>query len=64
MMSLTCGIYKLKCMYIAKQKQTHNYRKQTICYLWGEGREDGQGRDVELREPALYKIHKQQGYII
>ena len=36
-------------MYIAKQKQTHRYRKQISGYQWTEGSEAGQGRDMGLR---------------
>ena len=46
-------------MYIAKQKETHRYRKQTSVYQWGEGR--GQGKvgiqDLEI-QATRYKRNK------
>ena len=41
-------------MYIAKQKQTHRYRKQTSGYQRGEGREEEQIRGIELRDTNYY----------
>ena len=41
-------------MYIAKQKQSHRYRKQTNDYLWGEGRREGQDRGRELGDINYY----------
>ena len=35
-------------MYIAQQKQTHGYRKQTCAYKFGMGR-DGKNWDMGLR---------------
>ena len=37
-------------MYIAKQKQTHKYRKQTSGYQQGEGRGKGQDRGMGLMD--------------
>ena len=45
MILLTCGIYKIQQTGEKKKKQTHRYREQTSGYQWGEGREEGQGRD-------------------
>ena len=45
-------------MYIAKQKQTHRYRKQTRDYLWKEGRGEGQIRDRGLRDINYYVQNK------
>ena len=36
-------------MNIAKQKQTHRYRKQTSGYQWGEGRGEGQDNGMGLK---------------
>ena len=36
-------------MSIAKQKQTHRYRKQTTIHQWGDGRGEGQDRGMGLR---------------
>ena len=41
-------------MYIAKQKQTHRYRKQTRGYQWGEGRVEGQVWDMGLKDTNCY----------
>ena len=41
-------------MYIAKQKQTHRYRKQTSGYQWEEGRVEGQNRGMGLRDTNYY----------
>ena len=35
-------------MYIAKQKQTHRYRKLTSGHQWGEGKWEGQDRGREI----------------
>ena len=35
-------------MYIAKEKQTHRYRKQTSGYQWEEGSEQRQNRNMGL----------------
>ena len=43
---------KSKGMYIAKQ--THRYRKQTSGYQQGEGRGEGQHKDIELRDTNYY----------
>ena len=39
-------------MFIAKQKQTQRFRKQSSCYQWGEGSGKGQDEDrsMGLRE--------------
>ena len=51
-------------MYIAKQKQTHRYRKLTSGYQWGGG-EEGKIEvwDQEIQS-TVYKIGQQQGYIV
>ena len=41
-------------MYIAKQKQTQTYRKQTNGYQWGEGRGERQDRGMGLRDTNYY----------
>ena len=41
-------------MYIAKQKQTHRYRKQTSGYQWGEGRGEEQVKGMGLRDTNYY----------
>ena len=33
-------------MYIAKQKQTHRYRKEISGYQWGEVKAEGQQRGM------------------
>ena len=52
-------------MNVTKQKQTYRYREQTSGYWWGEGR--GRGKigvwDQEI-QTTMYKIKKQQGYIV
>ena len=49
----------------AKQKQTHRYRKQTSGYQKGEWRGEGQIRGMGLTDTTtMYKIDKQQGYIV
>ena len=48
MKSLISEIQKIKQMYIAKQKQTHRFRKQTSQYQWGEGTGEGHNRVMEL----------------
>ena len=52
-------------MYTAKQKQTRRYRRQTSGYQWGDGSGEGQERvwDQEV-QTTMYKIDKQQGYIV
>ena len=47
-----------------KQKKTHKYRRQTNGYQWGGGRGEEQDKDVGLRDTIMYKINKQQGYIV
>ena len=37
-------------MYIAKQKWTHRYRKQTSGYQWQEESGEGQDRGMGLRD--------------
>ena len=52
-------------MYIAKQKKSHRYRKQTSGCQWGEKREEGKYRGMALRNTNYYqKIYKQQRCII
>ena len=41
-------------MYIAKQKQTDRYRKQTSAYQWEEGRGEGHVRSNGLRGANYY----------
>ena len=41
-------------MYIAKQKQTHGYRKQTNVYQWGQGRGEELLRGMGLKETNYY----------
>ena len=41
-------------MYIAKQKLTQRYRKQTSRYHWGEGRAEGHDRGMGLRDTNYY----------
>ena len=41
-------------MYIAKQKQTHRYRKQTSAYHFGEERGEEQDRCKGLRDTNYY----------
>ena len=42
-----------------KQKHTHRHRKQTSCYLRGEGRRQAQIRGAGLRQQStIYKIDK------
>ena len=43
---------KMKRIYIAKQKQTHSYRKQTNGYQWGGGR--GKRKHMGLRDTNYY----------
>ena len=38
---------------MAKQKQTHRYRKKPSGYQWGEGR-GGQNRGMRLRDTRYY----------
>ena len=35
---------------MAKQKQTHRYRKPTSGYQWGDGSGEGQERGLGLRD--------------
>lgn len=37
-----------------KQKQSHQYRKQTTGYQWGEGREKGKDKGKGLRGTNYY----------
>ena len=46
--------YKQKQMYIAKEKQTCRYIKQTSGYQWGEARGEGQVRGIGLRDTNYY----------
>ena len=39
---------------MAKQKQTHRYRKQTSGYQWGEGRGVGGDGVMGLRDTNYY----------
>ena len=57
---------KIKRVNIRKQKQTHRYREQTSGYQWGEGRGEGQAGGMGLRDTktTVYKIDKQQGYVV
>ena len=48
----------------AEQKETHRYTKQTCSQQRGEGREKGQISEMGLRNKPMYKIDKQQGYIV
>ena len=41
---------KNKTNVYAKEKHTYRYRKQTSGYQWGEGREEGQDRNMELSD--------------
>ena len=41
-------------MYIAKQKQTHRYRKQTSGYQRGDRRVEGQVMGMRLRDTNYY----------
>ena len=41
-------------MYMAKQKQTHKYRKQTYVYQWGKGRREGKDRAMGLKDTNYY----------
>ena len=41
-------------MYIAKQKQTHRYRKKNSGYQWGEGRGEEQVKGMGLRDTNYY----------
>ena len=41
-------------MYIAKQKKSHRYRKQTSGCQWGEKREEGKDRGMALRNTNYY----------
>ena len=41
-------------MYIAKQKQTHRYRKQASGYQWAEGRMEGREEGMRLRDTNYY----------
>ena len=43
-------------MYVAKQKQTHRYRKQTSGYQWGEGRGAGARQGDEIKRYKLLYI--------
>lgn len=50
-------------MHITRQKQTHRYRKQTNGYQWGFAK--GRGKIGIYRiSSQMYKINKQQGYIV
>ena len=48
-------------MYIAKQKQTHRYRKQTSGYQRGRRGKDKLGVWDQQIQTTMYKIDKQQG---
>ena len=43
-------------MYIAKQKQTHRYRKQATGYQWAEGRAEGERKGCEIKRHKLLYI--------
>ena len=47
-------------MYIAKQKQIHQYREQTSGYQWEEGRRGG----ARYIQTTMYLVNKQEGYIV
>ena len=48
-------------MYLAKQGQTHRYRKQTGSYQRGERRGKGQVGGYGIKtQTTMYKINKQQ----
>ena len=51
-------------MYIIKQNQTHRCREQISSYQWGEGQREGEIRVWFKRKTTMYKINKQQKYII
>ena len=53
-LSLICGILKIKQINKTKQKQTHRYKEQTSGYQLGEGRREGQDSGVELRDTNYY----------
>ena len=51
-------------MYLAKQGQTHRYRKQTGSYQRGERRGKGQVGGYGIKtQTTMYKINKQQRYM-
>ena len=45
-----------------KEKQALRCRKQTIGYQWREG--SGVEQDRNMEQTTMYKIDKQQGYIV
>ena len=54
-----------KLVNITKKKQTHRYGEQTSSYQWGKGKRGGNIWVVEWEvQTAMYKINKQQGYIV
>ena len=55
MISLTCGIQKIKqAVNITKKKQNHRYREQTRGYQGGEGSREGKGGGLRGTD-AVYK---------
>ena len=50
MISLYVESKKIKQTSEYNKKETDRYRKQIICYQWGEGRKEGQYRGRRLRE--------------
>ena len=49
---------------MTKQKQTHRCREENSGYQWGGGgRKVGWGMELKA-QTTMYKINKQQGYII
>lgn len=44
-------------MYIAKEKQTHRFRKQCSGYQWGAGKGQGKIRDMGFRNTNYYTMY-------
>ena len=64
MISLICGIQKIKQMNVYSKRETYRYRKQASDSQCGERRGERKNRGMGLKDTNYYVKNKQQEYII